>query len=588
MTYSAPGREIAFCLRHVAGLVPRPHGASAGLDDELVESLLGEAGRFAGEVLAPLNHPGDRVGARYENGKVTLPPGFADAYRAWTRAGWNGVDLPAAWGGMGLPTSIATAVMEMWSSACLAFATTPVLTQGAVDCLAVHASDELKVRYLPKLVAGEWAAAMNLTEPQAGSDLSAVRTRAEPSGEGAYNISGQKIFITSGEHDLASNIVHLVLARLPQAPAGTRGISLFLVPKFLTEGTGATRRNGVRCAGIERKLGIHASPTCMMAFGDDAPATGWLVGAENHGLACMFTMMNKARLYTGLQGVAIAERATQQAVAYARTRRQGQAEGSRDNAMSPIIAHPDVRRMLLTMKCLTAAGRAIAYTAAQAIDRAHAGADAERAEAESEAALLTPIAKAFCADLGVEVASLGIQVHGGTGYVEETGAAQHFRDARIPPIYEGTNGIQAIDLVLRKIVRPGGATARRAIASCRAIAAATDTDPAFGAMGAIAREAVEALASATDWLLEPGRRPDELLAVASPYLRLFGLVLGGALLAKGAHAARRLSADGSDPMLTSAIASARFYAESILTGAPGLARTVRLGGASTLVDADLL
>src|SRR5207248_6481556 len=426
------------------------------------------------------------------------------AYRAWSQAGWNALAAPAQWGGQDLPQAVNAACTEMWNSAAMAFGLGPLLTMAGVDALIAHGSDELKRAYLPKLVSGEWMGTMQLTEPQAGSDVGALRTRAERTGDGSYRIAGQKIFITYGEHDLTENIIHFVLARLPDAPPGTKGISLFLVPKFLLNGDGSLgRRNDARAHSIEHKLGIHASPTCTMVYGDAGGATGFLIGEENQGMACMFTMMNEARLLVGLQGVAIAERATQQALAYARERKQGRASGARSGS-SPIIAHPDVKRMLLTMRALTRAARAICYATAVAIDRAKRAADeAARTAAGERASLLTPVAKAFSTDIGIEVASLGVQVHGGMGYVEETGAAQHLRDARIASIYEGTNGIQAIDLVTRKLPLSGGAAVKSYLGDLRRTVAAVKAvnDPALGATGIRLGEAVESLERATAWML---------------------------------------------------------------------------------------
>jgi butyryl-CoA dehydrogenase len=461
----------------------------------------------------------------------------------------------------------------------MAFALGPLLTMGGIEALTAHGSEELKARYLPKVVSGEWTATMNLTEPQAGSDLAALRTRAERAGDGTYRITGQKIYITYGEHDLTDNIVHLVLARLPDAPPGTRGISLFLVPKVLPDGT----RNDLRCHSVEHKLGIHASPTCTMIYGDNGGATGWLIGEENRGLACMFTMMNNARLAVGLQGVAIAERAYQQALGYANERRQGRAPGQTGEGMSPIIAHPDVRRMLLTMKALTGAARAICLLTAEALDRAHRETDpAARKAAAERAALLTPVAKAFATDIGVEVASLGVQVHGGMGFVEETGAAQHLRDARILPIYEGTNGIQAIDLATRKVPLSGGDTVRAQIARMRATATrlVREATPAFGLTAPRLREAVESLDRATSFMLKAlsSNDPDQALAAATPYLRLFALAQGGAALADAALAAQAAIAGGDgDPAHQGRIVLCRFFAESIATAARGLEETVLAG-----------
>lgn len=589
MTYRAPVPDIVFTMRHVAGLDRAvADGVYGDLSTDLAETILEEAGRFANDVIAPLNREGDKHGATLKDGAVTTAPGWKQAYKAWTEAGWNALPGPVDFGGQGLPTLLNSACVEMWNSASMAFGIGPVLTMGAIEALVQHASDDLRGRYLDKLVSGEWTATMNLTEPQAGSDLAAIRSRAEPAGDGTYRITGQKIFITYGEHDLTDNIVHLVLARLPNAPAGTRGISLFLVPKFMPDGT----RNDVRCHSIEHKLGIHASPTCTMIFGDNGGATGWLVGEENRGLACMFTMMNNARLAVGLQGVAIAERAYQQALAYANERRQGRAIGAAEG-MSPIAAHPDVQRNLLTMKALTAAARAICYMTAEAIDRAHLEEDpARRKQAHERASLLTPVAKAFSTDIGVEVSSLGVQVHGGMGFVEETGAAQHFRDARIAPIYEGTNGIQAIDLVTRKLPLSGGETVRAQIASMRATVARLlkESTPAFGATAPRLRDAIESLDRATSYLLQAmsSNAQGEALAGATPYLRLFALAQGGAALAEMALAANAQAAAGDkDPAHAGRIALCRFFAENIAVGAKGLEDTV-MSGAGFLQDATLM
>jgi acyl-CoA dehydrogenase len=589
MTYCAPVAEMAFTMRHVAGL---DRAIAEGLHDDLsldlVETILEEAGKFANEQLAPLNRTGDLEGLKFKDGTVQTPRGFKEVYRAWTEAGWNALPGPVEYGGQGLPTLLNSACVEMWNAACMSFGLAPLLTMGGVEALAQHGSEELKERYLAKVVAGEWTATMNLTEPQAGSDLNAIRCRAEPAGDGSYRITGQKIFITYGEHDMTDNIVHLVLARLPDAPPGTRGISLFLVPKFLRDGT----RNDLRCHSIEHKLGIHASPTCTMVYGDNGGATGWLIGEENRGLACMFTMMNNARLAVALQGVAIAERAFQQALNYAKERRQGRAPGYAGEGMSPIVEHPDVKRMLMTMKALTAAARAICYLTAEAIDRAHRSQSEDaRRIAQERASLLTPVAKAFSTAIGVEVASIGVQVHGGMGFIEETGAAQHLRDARINPIYEGTNGIQAIDLVMRKLPLSGGDAVRRQIAEMRRTLQRTvkDATPAFGLTGARLRDGVESLDRATSFMLKAvaGNQPDAALAGATPYLRLFALAQGGTALAEAALAANAASAGGdSNPAHPARIALCRFFAENIATGARGLEDTVT-SGAGFVEDAPL-
>ena len=585
MTYQSPVPDILFSLEHVAGLDAEiGAGLFGDLDWETVASVLGEAGRFATEAIAPLNRVGDLEGARYENGRVTSPPGFREVYRRWAEAGWAGVTASPEYGGMGLPHAVNFACTEIWNGASMGFALCPLLSEGALGALNAHGSPALREIYMRKMISGEWTGTMNLTEPQAGSDLNAVKTRAKRVGDGTYRVFGQKIFITYGEHDLADNIVHLVLARLPDAPPGTRGLSLFLVPKFLVKPDGDLgARNDARCASIEHKLGIHASPTCVMIYGDGGGATGWLVGEENRGLAAMFVMMNSARLGIGMQGVAIGERAYQHALDYARDRRQGRS-ASGGAGMSPILEHPDVQRMLMTMKSLVQAARGICHLTGVAIDRSfHALTAEERASAGERAALLTPIAKAFSTDIGDEVASIGVQVHGGMGYIEETGAAQFMRDARIAAIYEGTNGIQAIDLVQRKLPLSGGAAVAREIGGIRAVAAdvASHGGDSFGATAERLREAADALESATGFLRETlARDPDGALAGAAPYLRLFALALGGACLAKAGLAAQSAprQAGGTPPL--GRVALARFFAEKLATAAPGLAQTVLSGGAA--------
>ena len=616
MSYRAQVEDILFTLEHVAGLGRMlEDGLFPHLDAELTSAMLEQAGSFGEEVLAPLNRPADRQGVRFEEGRVSSPDGFAAAYRQWAEAGWNGVAAPEEWGGAGLPVMLNSAVMEMHTSACMALFLGPVLTQGAVDALLAHADETLKARYLPRLVSGEWTATMNLTEPQAGTVLGLLRTRAVPAADGTWRLFGQKIFITNGEHDLADNIVHLVLARLPDAPPGTKGISLFVVPKLLVDKDGRPgAANDVRCVGIEHKLGLHGSPTCVMAYGDGGEgAVGWLVGEPHRGLACMFTMMNRARLATGLQGVAVAEAAWQLARDHARERRQGRAPGasganasngasganasngaSGANAssgaaepVSAIIDHPDVRRMLLTMRALTEAARAIAYVTAEAIDRAEHGDDSE---AQEVADLLTPVTKAFCTDAGIEVAQLGIQVHGGMGFVEETGAAQFLRDVRITSIYEGTNAIQAIDLVTRKLPRRQGRATGALIAAWRHLAGqVAERDEAdFGAMAERLSEALDALEQATAWMLAPGRGQADLLAGATAYLRLFALGAAAALLAKGALAAQNRRRQGENTsFLAGRVAVARFLAEDLLLAAPGLARAATAGAGALALGADI-
>ena len=586
MTYHAPLADMGYALKHGAALsaaIEQGFFGDLSMDD--IDAVLAEAGRMASEVIAPLNRVGDVSGTIFKDGAVTTAPGWKEAYRAWCQSGWNGLASPAEWGGQGLPQVVNAACTEMWNAASAAFGVGPMLTMGAIDALNVHGSEELKRHYLGKLVTGEWTGTMHLTEPQAGSDVGALRTRAERAGDGTYRLKGQKIFITYGEHDLTDNIIHLVLARLPDAPPGTRGISLFLVPKFLLNADGSPgARNDVHAHAVEHKLGIHASPTCTMILGDQGGATGYLVGQENAGMACMFTMMNRARLAVGLQGVGIAERATQQAIAYARERKQGRTPGMPATELAPIIAHPDVKRMLMTMRALTQAARTICYATAMAIDHAERGTDkAARHAAHERASLLTPVAKAFSSDIGVEVASLGVQVHGGMGFVEETGAAQHLRDARIAPIYEGTNGIQAIDLVTRKLSLSGGAAVETYLGELRRIVTSVNAtnDPALGWSGVRLQEAVESLSRATGWMLAKlGNGADEALAGATPYLRLFGITAGGCLLAQQALAALRANADAAPRA-----ALARFFAENIAVHAGALERSIVEGG-SAVIAAD--
>ncbi len=538
MTYTPPVEDQKFLLDHIVGI------ADLVEDTDLVGAIVEGAGAFAAGEFAPLNRIGDEVGAKWSPEGVTLPAGFKTAYRAYVEGGWGTLAGPEDHGGQGLPLCLATVVMEDLGSANMGFSLVMMLTPGAVEALKHHGSPDLQAEWLPKLITGEWTGTMNLTEPQAGSDVGALKTRAVPNGDGTYAITGQKIFITFGEHDLADNIVHLVLARLPDAPAGTRGISLFLVPKILPDGT----KNDLRCVSIEHKMGIHASPTCVMAYGDQGGATGWLIGAENKGMAAMFTMMNNARLNVGLQGVSIAERATQQAVAYARERVQG----SREGRPARIIEFPDVRRMLFRMKALTQAGRALAYYTAGQTDRAERG----DAVARTRADLLTPLVKAYGTDIGVEVTSLGVQVHGAMGYIEETGPAQHYRDARISPIYEGTNGIQAADLVGRKLSMDGGAGLAALIADIRA-GAADET-----ALTALADDCETAMQS----LLAAG--PDDRLAASYPFLTMLSVATSGWLMA-GQIAA--LDGHECDPAFAAMKrTAARFFLDQIVPEARGL------------------
>jgi acyl-CoA dehydrogenase len=585
VTYRAPLADIASALKSAALPSAIDEGLFGDLTMDDVDAVLAEAGRFAAEVIAPLNRVGDQYGTPFKDGAVTTPPGWKQAYDAWRSGGWNGLAAPVEWGGQALPQIVNAACIEMWHGGSIAFSDGPMLTVGAIDALHAHGSEALKRTFLAKLVSGEWTGTMQLTEPQAGSDVGALRTRAERAPDGTYRLKGQKIFITYGEHDLTDNIIHLVLARLADAPPGTRGISLFLVPKFLVNADGSLGdRNDIRAHSVEHKMGIHGSPTCTMMLGDQGGAVGYLVGAENAGMACMFTMMNQARLAVGLQGVGVAECATQQALAYARERRQGRTTGMPATQSAPIIAHPDVRRMLLSMRAQTAAARAICYATAIAIDRSQRAEDAAARQAAHErASLLTPIAKAFSTDVGIEVTSLGVQVHGGMGYIEETGAAQLYRDARIAAIYEGTNGIQAIDLVTRKLPLSAGATVAAHIKDLRNTVDALEAsnNPAFGAAPARLAEATDSLARSTEWLLgRVANDADAALAGATPYLRLFGLATGGCLLGRQALVAAR---DGNDA--APRVAMARFFAENFAVQAGSLERTV-IDGAPSILGAE--
>ena len=566
--------EIRFNLRRVAdldGVADLP--GFEHVETGLVDDLLAEAARFAEEAIAPLNRTGDLAGARrHDDGRVVTPPGFADAYAAYVEAGWGAVTADPEYGGGGFPHLVGAAIEEMITTASMAWSLCPLLTQGAVALLSAFGRDEQKALYLPRLVSGEWTGTMNLTEPEAGSDLGAVTTRAVLQPDGSYRLTGTKIFITYGEHDLAPNIVHMVLARIPGAPPGTKGLSCFIVPKHLPDPAGGPgARNDVRCVSIEHKLGIHASPTCVMSYGDEGGAVGHLIGAENDGMRYMFKMMNLARLSVGLEGVAIAERSYQQALAHARQRRQGQAPGAEGPSL--IVEHPDVARMLLDMRSTVCAMRGLAYRNAEALDRAGREPDPEaRRAAEERAALLTPLTKAWATDTGCELASVGLQVHGGMGYVEETGAAQHYRDARIAPIYEGTNGIQAIDLVARKLaLRDGGAAADLLADAAATVEALADAGRRAGLdpVRRHLRAAVTASAQATRWLLRAS--PEARLAGAAPYLEMLAVTAAGAALADGALAARASGAGefGAAGAAADRAVLARFFAANRLARVPG-------------------
>jgi alkylation response protein AidB-like acyl-CoA dehydrogenase len=581
-TYTAPLADIRFTLQHIAGLdaisqFPGYEEASS----ETCDAILEEAAKFAQDVLAPLNAVGDKEGVRLVDGKVAVPTGQTEAYRQFTEAGWNSVAFDPDFGGQGMPWALTTALQEIWNAANMAFSLCPLLTQGAIEALQIHGNAAQKAKYLAPLVAGRWTGTMNLTEPQAGTDLGALKTRAEPEGD-HYRIIGQKIFITYGDHEMAENIIHFVLARLPDAPKGSKGISLFIVPKFLVNDDGSLgARNDLKAIALEHKLGIHASPTCVMAYGDNGGATGYLVGEANHGLEYMFVMMNNARLAVGVQGLAIADRSLQAARTYAGDRVQGVPIGGDPAARQPISHHPDVRRNLMTMRAWSEAARCLIYYTAGTLDRAKRHPDAAvRAEHQAQVDLLIPIAKAWSTDRGVTNASLAVQIHGGAGFIEETGVAQYYRDARIAPIYEGTNGIQAIDLLGRKLLRDEGAAAQSLIKSIGATinALAATQDPALRALAEPLQTANTALSEATQHLLKLRNAPAEAFAGATPYLELFGLTLSGWLLARSA----RIALETGDAIAPGKLAIAQFFMTNLLPQAAAQAVAVTEGASSTL------
>jgi alkylation response protein AidB-like acyl-CoA dehydrogenase len=588
-TYVAPLRDMRFVIEELCAIeetqrLPGFEEVSA----DLVAAVLEEAGKLASEVLAPLNQEGDRQGSRLIEGRVSTPDGWREAYRTFIEGGWNGAVCGAEWGGMGLPWLVNAAIQEMLHGANMAFALCPMLTQGAIEAIELNGSDALKARFLPKMVSGEWTGTMNLTEPQAGSDLAVVRTRAERC-DGHYLIAGQKIFITYGDHNLTDNIVHLVLARLPDAPPGVKGISLFVVPKVLTGDDGEPARpNDVQCVSLEHKLGIHASPTAVMSFGDHGGAVGYLVGEENRGLEYMFVMMNLARFAVGVQGLGISERAYQQARDYARERVQGKPVGTTGQDRRAIIHHPPVRRKLMQMKAEIEAMRAVALAAARSIDFAHRHPEkAVRAYHQTRLDLLIPIVKGWNTELAVELSSIGVQVHGGMGYVEETGACQHFRDARITTIYEGTTAIQANDLVGRKIIRDHGAGLGVLLSEIRALdqQLAANSEPAYALLRTALRDGVDATATVVEWLLDQAGKDPRLPAAASFHvLKLMGTLIGGFQMARAALAAGAALDEkrGDPPYLTAKIATARFYAEQIMPQIPALARIVCEGSGSVM------
>jgi acyl-CoA dehydrogenase len=581
---------MQFVINEIAGLdeiasLPGFEDATA----DLVEAVLEQAGVLANEVFSPLNHPGDEYGTRIEDGVVVSPPGYAEAYSQFVESGWQGIGKSTAIDGQGMPFLVHSAVAEMWYASNMAFALCPLLTSGAIEAIEVHASVDLQNLYLPKMVSGEWSGTMNLTEPQAGTDLAAIKTRAERDGE-RYRIRGQKIYITWGEHEMTDNIVHLVLARLPDAPEGVKGISLFLVPKYLVNEDGTRgERNDLKVVSVESKMGIHSSPTCVMSYGDKEGAIGYLVGEEHQGLACMFTMMNNARLEVGMQGVAISERAYQQALWFARERVQGIARGHTER--STIIHHPDVRRMLMQMRAITEAGRAVAYYASAQTDLAHHAASAEdRAAHQRRVDLIIPVVKGWCTEMAQEVTYLGVQVHGGMGFVEETGAAQYMRDARILTIYEGTTGIQALDLMGRKMLRDKGQAMAELIEELKAFGQQLSTGQGdFAAIATRFTTTLAALEDATSWYLQNAARdPDLGSAIGVDYMMLTGNVVCAWLMARAALVAQKhIDAGSSDSFYPNKIKTALFFAERILPRSEAQAVMVKSGSASVMaIDAD--
>jgi alkylation response protein AidB-like acyl-CoA dehydrogenase len=592
--YQAPMADMKFVLRELVDmeLLAQLPGF-AEMTPDVAESVLDEAAKFAGAVLSPLNRSGDLEGVRWQDGQVLTAGGWKQAYERFAADGWNALSCPADFGGQNLPRALSALIEEMWNGANVAFALCPMLTRGAIDALELRGTASQRNMYLPKMVSGEWTGTMNLTESQAGSDLSAVRTRAVPTGDGRYLLTGQKIFITYGEHDLTGNIIHMVLARVAGAPDGVKGTSLFLVPKFLVNADGSLgARNDVHCLSVEHKLGIHASPTCVLAFGQSGGAVAELIGEENRGLEYMFIMMNAARYSVGIEGVGLSERAYQTALAYARERIQGTEAGIRGGPRVPILRHPDVRRMLLMMKSQTEAMRALAGVVAVSLDaaRLHPNAE-ERVRHQARADLMIPVIKGWCTENSVDIASLGIQVHGGVGFVEETGAAQYLRDARITPIYEGTTAIQANDLIGRKLARDGGEAAQTVVAEMRTLVRALSEGAKLSGLAPALSGAVDSLEQAIGYVV--GNYATDIRAVsvgAVPMLKLFGIVAGGWQLLRSALIAqqRLAEASGGDVAFYEAkILSARFYADYVLSQASGLAHGIMHGAAGALAEGAL-
>ena len=574
--YSAPLADINFVLEKFCRLndiTSLPHFAN--VDTSVVGEMLSEAARFFENQFAPLNSVGDKVGShRNADGSVTTPPGFKEAYQAYVEAGWGAVGFDPGLGGGGFPWVVNIAIQEVMNSANMALAMAPLLTQGAIDAIMHHGDEVQRMTYLPKMISGQWTGTMNLTEPDAGSDVGAVRTKAVQNADGTYSITGTKIYITFGEHDMAENIIHLVLARTPDAPAGTKGISCFIVPKFLLNADGSLgERNDVNCVSIEHKLGIKASPTCVLSFGDNGGAIGYLIGEENHGMQYMFTMMNQARLSVGLEGLALAERAYQQSLEYSVLRHQGRAPGAPAGEASSIIEHPDVKRMLVTMKSTIEALRRLLYWNAACIDiAAHHPDAAEREKASDLAALLTPLSKGWGTDMGVALTGIAIQIHGGMGFIEETGVAQHYRDARITTIYEGTNGIQAMDLVGRKMGLKGGAVLSGLLDEIDALDPKLVKHPELVSLASALQSALQSVRGTTEWLQRNGTNQVAVLSGATPYLTQLSTLVGGYVMARSAHLAVHSEMSADD--IAAKVATARFFCEQLLPVVHGLSSSI--------------
>jgi len=580
MTFASPVKQMIFALKNMASFSDiEESGVWPEIKDDFIESLLIEAAKLADTTIAPLNHDGDKLGSKLLGDNVLTPPGFKDAYKKFIDSSWGTISGLPEYGGQGLPRTLAVMIQELWNSANMSFSLCPMLTQGAIEAINQHGTESQKKRYLPKLLTGEWSGTMNLTESQAGSDVGALNSSAIKNDDGSYGIKGTKIYITFGEHDMSENIIHLVLARIEGAPKGNKGVSLFIVPKFLTnDSTNEIKRNDLKCIGLEKKLGIHASPTCVMSFGEKDRAKGYLLGQENNGLACMFTMMNNARLNVGMQGVGIAERALQQSIIYARERKQGKNYNNNESMSVAIIKHPDVSKMLLRMKTLTEAARALCYDNAIAIDLSESHpSKIVRERYKLKADLLTPVSKSWSTDIGVEVASLGIQVHGGMGFIEETGVAQYFRDSRIAPIYEGTNGIQAIDLVMRKLSLSNGDGIKNLIIEFEDVLSlcTKEKDNNFALISQAFSEAIENLKLATYQLSKRIKANENysVLFLASNYLELLAIVSGAYYLIRGAISSKD---DENKAFAQSKKDMAVFFSSQILTNTAGLSKTICL------------